>query len=495
MKALQSVDKSQSVRKAIEFSFQMLSNEDKKALARLSVFNGNFQRKSAEEVIERDDFETQDLLEQLVLRSLIESSGDNRFDIHLLIRRYLVDHDQLQDEKAIAQGLMVKHFLKMCHLWTIDSYTKDGFTDAREKLKKDSHNVEETFKMCSQDQAKYLNPNIIESMETSDIYKSSSRFFYDFGWDIFPLTVLRSFFKSCIKLAEGGEQLAIQITFRCLVADQEGRKSAWKSTEYIDMMEAIKDALDQNKAVLKEDRSLYSYCYYFYARFHFNQAKITPCPDLEEDDLAPLPENNDRSPMENAEEVLILIQRAHLNKKRASKVFHSDEEKYEDYLNCAKSFYNQALSTAKELLGDHELTCKCHKFLGDLYLHWRKKEEAMGYYCDATKLSKKLQLDSNEAFVYLLKNYGLCLSFLHHFDESVEILNEACDIADKLAQKHSPCRANLYCALARAYSEWKSDCKEAAKYANAAIEMGESLDSRSVKTMKDIIKTAEEHME
>jgi hypothetical protein len=40
----------------------------------------------------------------------------------------------------------------------------------------------------------------------------------------------------------------------------------------------------------------------------------------EEDDLAPLPENNDRNPMENAEETLILIQRAHLSKRRAMKV-------------------------------------------------------------------------------------------------------------------------------------------------------------------------------
>ena len=101
MKALQSTDKTQCVRKAIEFSFQMLSSEDKKAFARLSVFNGNFQKKSAQEAIERDGLETQDFLEQLVDRSLIQSSSDKRFVIHSLIRRFLADHDQLQDEKAI----------------------------------------------------------------------------------------------------------------------------------------------------------------------------------------------------------------------------------------------------------------------------------------------------------------------------------------------------------------------------------------------------------
>ena len=77
----------------------------------------------------------------------------------------------------------------------------------------------------------------------------------------------------------------------------------------------------------------------------------------------------------------------------------------------------------------------------------------------------------------------------------MENLNEARDIADKLAEKHTPCRAKVYYELARVYRAWKPDCQESAKYANAAIEMGESLDSRSVKTMKDIIKTAEKHME
>ncbi|CAB4027307.1 E3 ubiquitin- ligase DZIP3 [Paramuricea clavata] len=488
MKALQSTDKSQCVRKAIEFSFQMLSSEDKKALVRLSVFNGNFQRMSAEEVIDRDDFETQDLLDQLVARSLIQSSSDNRFVIHSLIRRYLADHEQLQDEKAVAQGLMVKHFLKMCHLWTIDSYTKDRFIDAREKLKTDSHNVEETLKVCCQD------PNVVELLVNSDIYKSSSTFFYRFCRYLLPQIILRNFQESCINLAKTRKQLTIAITFQCLVAGQEGRKSAWKSTEYLDMMEAIKDALDQNKAVLKEDRSVYSYCYYFYARFHSSQANVTPCPDLEEDDLSPLPENNDRSPMKNAEETLILIQRARLNKKRAVKVFRSDKKKYEDYMNCAKSFYDQALSTAKEFLGDHEITCICYKLLGDLYLHWRKNDEAMEYYSDAIKLRKKLQLDSNEAFVYLLKNYGLCLRFLRRFEASVENLNEACDIADKLAEKHTPCRANVLYQLANTYRAWKPDCQESAKYAKEAKEMQVLLDPRTVKSLEDIIKTAEEYM-
>ncbi|CAB4029999.1 WD repeat-containing alr2800 [Paramuricea clavata] len=493
MKALQSADESQCVRKAIEVSFKMLTNVDKKAFARLSVFNGNFQKKSAQEIIERDGLETQKFLNKLVARSLIKRRSDKRFVILSLIRRFLTDHDELQDEKAIGEGLMVRHFLKLCHLWTMKSCSKDGFTVARELLKKDGHNVEETFKICSHDQAKNLKSNIIESLESSDIYKSSSRLFYNFGWDLLPLTVLRNFHESCIKLAEGREQLAIQITFQCLVADQEGRRTAWKSSEYIGRMEAIKEAFDKNNAVLKEDRSLYSYCYYFYARYYSIKTNEL-YPDLQ-DEITAMPENMNRSSIEKIDEVLVLIERGHLNKRRATKIFHSDREKYEEYMKSAELVCNQALSSAIELLGEHELTCICHKVLGDLYFTWRKNEEALTYYSDAIQLRKKLKLDSNEPFVYLLKNFGSCLSILRRFEASVENLNEARDIVDKLAEKHTPFRAKVYYALAKTYRAWKPHCQESVKYAKMAMEMHVLLDPRSVKLLEDIIKTAEECME
>ena len=180
MEALQNSD--QCVRQAIDFSFQKLEDEEKKAFVRLSVFDGNFQKKSAQKVIERNGIETHNVLRNLVTRCLIQRSNDKRFVIHSLIQRFLTDHDQFQDEKTISQELMVRHFLEMCHMLTMDSYSCNGFTGARESLKKDAHNVEKTLIICSQ--TTNLNSNIIDFLANSDVYKSSSRFFYDFGWDL-----------------------------------------------------------------------------------------------------------------------------------------------------------------------------------------------------------------------------------------------------------------------------------------------------------------------
>ena len=52
MEALQNCN--QCIRKAMELSFLKLKDEEKKAFVRLSVFEGNFQKKSAQEVIDRD---------------------------------------------------------------------------------------------------------------------------------------------------------------------------------------------------------------------------------------------------------------------------------------------------------------------------------------------------------------------------------------------------------------------------------------------------------
>ena len=490
MKTLRNSD--QCVQQAIEFSFQKLSDEDRRGLVCLSVFGGNFQKKSAEEVTEKDGIKTQGLLRNLVNRSLVQKSSGKRYVIHSLIRRFLADHDQFHDEKAMAQALMVKCFLKMCHLFTMKCYSYNGFTSARELLKKDIHNVEETLKICSRDQANNLSP-IFDFLASSDIYKSSSRYFYNISWDLLPETVLNKFFKSCIKLAESRQQPTVKITFQCHVADQEGRKSGWKSPEYVDRMKGIRAAFHEHKAKLKDERSLFKFCYYFLARYDSNKTTTNaPVTDFSKDDLLPFPDDEEPSIIEEAAKAHVLMERGNLSKKRAEKVPHKDK-KYLEYIKDAHSFYEEALRGAETVLGDHELTCVLYKLLGDLCLDLHKNDVALTYYSNGKDLRKKLELDSNEAFVFLLKNYGACLYYLRRFDESVETLKKSLDIADKLADKPTVCKSRVYFVLAKAYRDWKPDCQEAAGYAKQAMEMQELLDSYMIEKLKKIIQTAEEN--
>ena len=483
----------QCVEQAIEFSFQKLSEEDQKGFICLSVFDGDFQRKSAEEVIEKNELKTQRFLSNLVTRSLVQKTSDRRYVIHSLIRRFLADHDQFQYEKAMAQGLMVSHFLQPCNSLTMDSYSYNRFTSARESLKKDVHNVEKTLKICSQNQATDLNQTIREILAKSDIYKCSYRFFHSFSWDLLTETVLTNFSESCIKLAESRNQPAIVITFQHQVASQEGHKSGRKSAEYTERIEAIMALFQTHKAVLKEDRYLYVSCYNLLARYYLNKEPYKLPTELKEDERPSFPEVGEQNPNEKVAEVYILMKFGNLDKILAHKAFYENKEKKKRYMKSAEEFYNQALSLATDQFGDHRLICILRKLLGDLYFDWHENNKALTYYTRAINLNKKLKFDSNEHFATLLKNCGTCLAFVYRFNESVKVLKKARDIIDKLTEKHTPCRAIVYCNLAISCSFWAPDCQEAEKYAEEAMKMKKFLEMRDVKKMREIIERAKDY--
>ena len=447
----------QCVQRAIEFSFQKLSYEDKKALICLLVFDGNFETNHAKEVIRKSGSELLEFLKQLVSRSLIQGTDDKSFVIQPFIRRFLADHDQFQVEKAMAEALMVKHFLKKCHSLTMDYYSYNGFTSARESLKTNIHNVEKTLKICTQDQTTMLTSNTLEFLTSSDIYKSSSSFFYHFSLDFVSAKVLRNFFESCIQLAESRQEPVIEITFHCLAAEQEGRKSAWKSPEYVERKKKIKAAFQKNKEALKDETLLNMFCDYFFTHSDFDRATNAISSDLLEDCRLPSPDSKEPCNIEKVARVHMLMKLGELNKSRAKNVCskYGNKEKYNEHMNYAKLFYSRALSLAEELLGKNKLTCNLYTLLGDLHSSWNKNEEALTYYTIAIRLRKELNLVTDEMFVFLFKSCGVCLASLRRFEESIKTLLEARDLADKLAEKHSSCRASVYCELANTCRQWQ----------------------------------------
>ena len=143
---------------------------------------------------------------------------------------------------------------------------------------KDAHNVEKILKVC---QAQETNPNsnIIECLERSDIYKSSSRFFYNFVGNVLPQKVIKDFLQYSVELAKNRDQLAIGMNFQCILADQEGHRSRWnESSEYVERMEKNKKEFDANEEVFKKDNALLNYYFYSSGRYLFNTAKKADAP-------------------------------------------------------------------------------------------------------------------------------------------------------------------------------------------------------------------------
>ena len=113
--------------------------------------------------------------------------------------------------------------------------------------------------------------------------------------------------------------------------------------------------------------------------------------DFTEDELPILLENEVVSPTKKVSETYILKKRGNICKMRGNKAFHEDKQKNNEYMNMAESFYNQALSSAKKLLGDHELTYALDKRLEDLCFNLHKNGDTLTNYANFINLHKNLK--------------------------------------------------------------------------------------------------------
>ncbi|MFZ0532232.1 MAG: tetratricopeptide repeat protein [Anaerolineales bacterium] len=77
-------ERQRSIRAAFDFSWRLLSEEEKRVFSALSVFRGGFNLPAAEEIIGTNE----KTLEFLVRQSLIRRAPSSRYDIHVLLMRY-----------------------------------------------------------------------------------------------------------------------------------------------------------------------------------------------------------------------------------------------------------------------------------------------------------------------------------------------------------------------------------------------------------------------
>ena len=90
-------DRQRSMRAVFDYSWGLLLAESQTQLAALAIFPGDFAPEAAAAVAGADA----DALDQLVRRSLVESVGEGRFQLHSLLREFSAE--KLQDHAAIAE--------------------------------------------------------------------------------------------------------------------------------------------------------------------------------------------------------------------------------------------------------------------------------------------------------------------------------------------------------------------------------------------------------
>ena len=484
MKFLKSPKSDQYVYRAINMSYEKCTDKEKDSFARLAVFDGNFSEEAARAVIGKQDLDANDILEKLVCHSLIKQPSKQRYSIHLLIQHFLKEQENGEDETAQrareemmrAQRLMVEYYLNLGHELTMKSYSKDGYKENREALKQEAHNIQNVLKIC----CKRENPKITECLTKSKIYTTSARFFSLFVRTIIPGSIVDKFLQRCANLANERKEHGIKINFDCLIAEQERNKTIGKSDEcYITKMEEIKREFETYRKNLRKENSLCAYYYYQYGQYlarkgeHDERVEGKEHLYIEAHKQLDNSLNLRKTSVEVADTIFSLLRLGNICK-MISRVKYSlrEENEARTWTKQAQEHYTEAIKLSKDHLGKHDLTSACYKTHGDFFFKMKELNKAEEYYTIAKEMREDLGLDASEKHALLLNNLGQCLTEASRAKEAIEVLKNACDMAEKLSEGDEPniCQAKVYTSLAIAYDSKKMCLEDAVNYAKKAQE-------------------------
>jgi predicted ATPase/class 3 adenylate cyclase len=114
------LERHQTLRNTIDWSYNLLDDDEKLALERLSVFAGGCDLDAAEAVLApAGDFDAIDVLTQLVDKSLVaadDDAGGRRYRLLETIRQYAQDRLEARGEAAAARRDHAEYFLGICEL-------------------------------------------------------------------------------------------------------------------------------------------------------------------------------------------------------------------------------------------------------------------------------------------------------------------------------------------------------------------------------------------
>ena len=487
MKTLKRPNSNQYVNRAINLSYEKCSDEEQETFIRLSVFEGSFSNDAAKAVIEKDSLDINDILQKLVSRSLIKEPTKRRYTIHLSIKHFLNDKQKGEDEKGQkareeamrAEVLMVEFYLELGHEQTMKSYSKDGYKDSREALKREASNIQNVLKICCQ-QEDPTRSDISDCLAHSKIYTTSVKFFSLFVRTMISDLIVDNFLQRCANLAEERKEHAIKINVDCLLADRERSKSMRISDErYISKMGRIQKDFETHYEVLKEDKALCAHYNYQYLRYQFREidsrkgeerlkVQIKFKEQLEK--WLEKRKTLTDTPGGKADIIFSLLHLGHTYKSISFTKYYLKDDSSETSLEQAENCYKEAIQLSQKELGEHELTSSCHKALGDLFSRIDKYVLAEKEYTTAQQIREKVGLHASERHVLLLHNLGMCWSKTDRANHAIAVLEKARDTAEKLAESDEPnrCKAKVYALLAIAY-DLKQECSEAVYYAKKAM--------------------------
>lgn len=132
-------EKHRSIRAVFNRSWELLKEEQRAVLRKISIFKGGFDRVAAMEVVEADLF----LLSDFVNKSLLRRSAEGRYEIHELLRQYaqekLTSHPQEEAQVRERHSRFYAKYLAQRQ----DDLFGERLVETREEIRKERDNIRE----------------------------------------------------------------------------------------------------------------------------------------------------------------------------------------------------------------------------------------------------------------------------------------------------------------------------------------------------------------
>ena len=435
---------SESFRKAIANSFDLLNDTEQDALVVLSVFPGSFDCKAARAVFQDCSGSLPiTTLRSLNIRSLLEQVSFLRYQLHPLVRDFGKKIGKTKSPQLLqnSERLACVHFLSRLEENARMLYwKKDKCRESIESFEEDRHNYE----FCLQN---------VGDHEVS----SCQLFFNNFTQTCMYLEKCfapNSYFQflelllTC-KSFESKTHPVLRVQLLCVLGEEMRRTG--KNEKYQENMEEAHGLFSEHLDDFKT-RAL-PHVFYLHSRARFLSEKN---------------KSYDLEPKELYDEALEICEKEIPNhpEKALNLLFAGRNAKRRTENEEANEKLEKALSMLRNLLGDHFMTALSLKDLGDFFFVKGKTDQALNYYKEAIEVIEKLGTRNQKESILLLKNYGSCHGKEGNFEEAETLLLEANLVCDSEIEGAHKWKVSVKTELALLYyetarsKETKGDNKE-----------------------------------
>ena len=424
---------SESFRRAIANSFDLLSDDEQDALVALSVFPGSFDYKAAEIALQVCSKSNPiSILHSLKIKSLVlvEQAGFVRYKLHPLVRDFGKKIGETKSPQVLqnSKQLACVHFLSRLEENARKLYwKKDKCRESIESFGEDRHNYE----FCLQN---------VTDHEISSCQLFLNNFTHTCMYleKCFPPDSYTHFLEELLtcKSFESKTHPVLRVELLCVLGEEMRRTG--NNEKYQGYMEEAHDLFSEHLDDF-ETRAL-PHVFYLHSRARFVSEKNKP------DDL---------EPKELYDEALEICEKEIPNhpEKALNLLFAGRNAKRRKANDKAIEKLEEALSMHKNLLGNHFMTALSLKDLGDFFYVQGKTDQALNYYKEAIEAIEKLGTRNQKESILLLKNYGSCHEKEGSFEEAETLLLEANRVCDSEIEGDHKWKVSVKTELALLYYE------------------------------------------